>query len=510
MQESAQPRSGHIEVPGKRNRPSWLPRSVRARSAFAAALACALLLSAGALIMRQRLYDERLRATAAVAREQVDTLLNATVSQSIAGSWGAPYEIVAADGVLLASSPELKPYETHGRAFLSGPGYGGSTPLYTERRFHFPSSTAMAARTLSRRTLTTVDGTVPAARLRGQVNGRELPANARARVYVLIMPDDAEQAVAALDQQLVPAVPAATALVAVVAWLATRRALRPVEAIRARTASVTATDPRERVDVPDTGDEVQALALTINAMLQRLEDAASAQRQFVADAAHELRSPLATLLAGLDVAVAYPDRAEWPVVVSAARRQARRLSDLAEDLLLLARLDAGAPSPKVILVNVAALAGRLRDEYAERRADGPTIDLYVEALGTTSVLGTPSHVERIVRNLLDNAVRHAAHRVLLTVASDPVTPPRIVLTVRDDGPGVPAADQERIFERFTRLDEARARPTGGTGLGLAIARDLATRIGGDLSLAAQPHGSGACFVLTLPAVSTLDNSCPSQ
>ncbi|MGW1755864.1 sensor histidine kinase [Streptomyces mirabilis] len=478
-----------------------LPRSVRARSALAAAFAAAVLFTSGALLMRHQLYDERLRATSSVAQQQVDTLLSATAYASIGGPWGAaPYEIVADDGMLLASSPELAPYEKDGRAFLPGPGRGGSLPLYTRRRFTFPAVAEPVARSLSGRTLTTVDGTVPASYLPGETQGRGVAAGARVRVYVLIVPDDAERAVGDLDGELVVAVPVATALVAGVAWLATRRALRPVEAIRARTASVTATDPRERVEVPDTADEVAELALTINATLQRLEEAATAQRRFVADAAHELRSPLATLLAGLEVATAYPDRADWPAVVSAAGRQARRLSGLTEELLLLARLDAGAPPAPAERVDVAALAGRLAEEYAERAGGSPKVDLLVAAPdAATTVFAAPGDLERILRNLLDNALRHAVGRVLLTVARDSAAPGSVLCTVRDDGAGVAEADSERIFERFTRLDESRTRTDGGTGLGLAIARDLAARHGGLLVLAVQPKGSGACFVLRLPA-----------
>ncbi|MFE9883158.1 sensor histidine kinase [Streptomyces sp. NPDC005784] len=343
-------------------------------------------------------------------------------------------------------------------------------------------------------------GTVPASYLPGETQGRGVAAGARVRVYVLIIPDDAERAVGELDRELVVAVPLATALVAGVAWLATRRALRPVEAIRARTASVTATDPRERVEVPDTADEVAELALTINATLQRLEEAATVQRRFVADAAHELRSPLATLLAGLEVATAYPDRADWPAVVSAAGRQTRRLSGLTEELLLLARLDAGAPPAPAARVDLAALAGRLSEEYAEHAGGSPTVDLLVAAPdAATTVFAAPGDLERILRNLLDNALRHAVDRVLLTVARDSAAPGSVLCTVRDDGLGVAEADSERIFERFTRLDESRTRTDGGTGLGLVIARDLAARHGGLLMLAVQPKGSGACFVLRLPA-----------
>jgi len=197
----------------------------------------------------------------------------------------------------------------------------------------------------------------------------EIPggANARVEVYVFVTTGAAQAAVAALDRVLYPGIPAATLLVVAVAYVAARRSLRPVDQIRVRTAAVTATDPRERVAVPKTGDEIARLAATINTTLERLDAASRAQRRFVADAAHELRSPLASLLATLDVAEAYPERADWPETVAVGARQARRLQALADDLLLLARLDA-APGAR-------AAGGRGRARPGRRRAPRARISL---------------------------------------------------------------------------------------------------------------------------------------
>lgn len=164
------------------------------------------------------------------------------------------------------------------------------------------------------------------------------------RVHVVVLPHTTNAITDSVNSLLVRAGLVSLVLISAITYFTVRIALRPVEAIRVATASVTASDPRERVSVPATGHEITALATTINTTLQRLDDAAAQQRRFIADAAHELRSPLTTLLASLEVALAYPDRTDWPTAVTTAARQTRRLQALAEDLLLLARLDAHAPT----------------------------------------------------------------------------------------------------------------------------------------------------------------------
>ncbi|SFG70613.1 His Kinase A (phospho-acceptor) domain-containing protein [Streptomyces mirabilis] len=206
-------------------------------------------------------------------------------------------------------------------------------------------------------------------------------------------------------------------------------------------------------------------------------------------AAHELRSPLTTLLASLEVALAYPERTDWPAAATTAARQTRRLQALAEDLLLLNRLDARVPVVRPATVDLAALASRLTEQYPP--TDRP-LSLTCDSTGPALVHGNRNELERLLRNLVDNAVRHAADHILITVRNQDGW---IVTKVRDDGPGVPAGDAERIFERFTRLDDARSRDSGGTGLGLAIARDLARCHHGTLFTGRTP---GACFLLRLP------------
>ncbi|MGW0910160.1 sensor histidine kinase [Streptomyces sp. NPDC002784] len=275
--------------------------------------------------------------------------------------------------------------------------------------------------------------------------------------------------------------PALLAVVGSVTWLVTRRALRPVEDIRREMAEITASeDLSRRVPEPGTHDEVARLARTTNETLSALETSVERQRRFVADASHELRSPIASLRTQLEVAAAHPEFLD----LDGAVEDTVRLQQLAADLLLLARLDAGE-RPADARVDLAALAG----EEAEGRA-GVT----VVAHGPVEVTGSRGQLGRVLANLLNNAGRHARSAVTVTVRREGE---RAVLQVADDGDGVAEADRERIFERFVRLDEARSRDDGGAGLGLAIARDVAERHGGTLTVGDAPAG-GALFELRLP------------
>ncbi|MFJ1874624.1 sensor histidine kinase [Streptomyces chartreusis] len=269
-------------------------------------------------------------------------------------------------------------------------------------------------------------------------------------------------------------------VVAGVTWLVTRRALRPVEGIRGEMAAITASeDLARRVPVPGTHDEVARLALTTNETLAALQTSVERQRRFVADASHELRSPIASLRTQLEVGVAHPELLD----LDGAVEDTVRLQGLAADLLLLARLDAGE-RPGDARFDLGALAR----EQAEGRAE-----VTVEAR-SAQVAGSRGQVGRVLTNLLDNAARHARSAVTLTVRREGEW---VVAAVADDGAGVAEADRERIFERFVRLDEARSRDDGGAGLGLAIARDVAVRHGGTLTVGRAPAG-GALFELRLP------------
>ncbi|RII15728.1 Signal transduction histidine-protein kinase ArlS [Streptomyces sp. YIM 130001] len=284
-------------------------------------------------------------------------------------------------------------------------------------------------------------------------------------------------------------VPVLLVVVATVTWLVTRRALRPVEGIRREMATITASeDLSRRVPQPDTYDEVAALARTTNETLGALEASVERQRRFVADASHELRSPIASLRTQLEVGAAHPELLD----VDGAVVDTVRLQQLAADLLLLARLDAGERPGEARI----ALPALVREELSQRTAD--RIDVRGEPAGESDgrleVTGSRGQLARVLGNLLDNAQRHARSRVTVTTRVDGGF---AVIGVADDGTGVPEDERERIFERFVRLDDARSRDDGGAGLGLAIARDVAERHGGRLTVGGSADG-GALFELWLP------------
>jgi len=250
------------------------------------------------------------------------------------------------------------------------------------------------------------------------------------------------------------------------------------------------------------------LAVTLNRMLDRLADAGARQRGFVADAAHELRSPLTSLRAGLEVAAVHPRQPAEAALADELLPEVVRLGRLVDDLLVLARLDEGIAghrsTPNDLLVLTRDVARSLEPVgasavgHSRLGGGGPAIVI----TGGGGAVADPEAQRRILRNLLENAQRHARSRVEITVA-----PGRV--TVADDGAGVPAVDRERIFARFTRLDDARTRASGGSGLGLAIARELARAAGGDLTVQSAP-GGGAAFTVRLDAASSRPADMPSN
>ncbi|MFG2820984.1 ATP-binding protein [Kitasatospora sp. NPDC048365] len=272
------------------------------------------------------------------------------------------------------------------------------------------------------------------------------------------------------------------ATVGAVTWRATGRALRPVEAIRAEVAAIGDRDLDRRVPEPGSDDEIARLAHTMNAMLDRLEAAGVRQRRFIADASHELRSPLAVLRTQLEVAHTHPDPEVRATMVAGALQDTDRLQSLSADLLLLARLDSTGHDGPTEPVDLAELV-RTAIEGRGHQPHAVTLDL-TDGITTT---GNPMWLGRLLTNLLDNAQRHARQSVTVRLVGDRRTG-RAVLDVTDDGPGVPPAEREKVFERFTRLDDARSRDDGGTGLGLPIARDIAALHGGTLTIEDTPGG----------------------
>lgn len=302
--------------------------------------------------------------------------------------------------------------------------------------------------------------------------------------------DGVERSITALKGALLWALPGLVVLVGASAWFVVGRALRPVEAIRAEVEAISAGTLHRRVPEPGTGDEVERLARTMNAMLDRLHGASSRQRQFVADASHELRSPVAAIRTGLEVALGTSDP-DWPMVAVDALAEEARLERLVADLLLLAAVDE-RPSPDGDAVTDLSALTRAQ---AGRSRSLPVCVAGVEA--GCLVRGRSDRLERAVANLVDNGCRHAAATVRLSLRH--LGEGTVRLEVDDDGPGIPTADRERVFERFTRLETSRSRhPGGGAGLGLALTRAVVESLGGHVHAEGSPLG-GARLSVTLPS-----------
>jgi signal transduction histidine kinase len=306
--------------------------------------------------------------------------------------------------------------------------------------------------------------------------------------------DQVARSVDALRERLWIGLPALIALVAAVAWVLVGRALRPVDAMRAEVDEITGSTMHRRVPEPATGDEIGRLARTMNAMLGRLDASATQQRRFVSDASHELRSPVAAIRTSLEVARRRPDRADWPTVADTALAEEARLEALLDDLLLLAAHDENGSDPiRPKPVNLTALVTtearrprRVPVELVHWPADGEPLE----------IAALEDQIAHALSNLVDNAARYASSAVQITLSCFDDT---VRIRVDDDGPGIAPADRERVFERFTRLDDSRARAQGGSGLGLAVVRAIVSRHHGRIRIEDSPLG-GARFVVELPAL----------
>ena len=300
--------------------------------------------------------------------------------------------------------------------------------------------------------------------------------------------DDGLEVVAAARWLLATAIPILVGFVALGAWILTGRALAPVTRIRAEVEDIEAARLDRRLKVPDTGDEIAHLASTMNHMLDRLDASARAQRRFVSDASHELRSPLAVIHQHAEVARLHPESMSVAELAEVVLAEGGRLQDLVDALLLLARLEEGAqPVRQVVDLDDLALDEVHRTRPGDIRLDG-------SAIGPARVHGDPRLLSQVLRNLVENAVRHARSRVAVSLSGDA---DKVKLIVDDDGHGIAPRDRPNVFDRFVRLDEARARDEGGAGLGLSIIREIVDAHGGTVIVGDSPDG-GARFTVTLP------------
>ena len=430
-----------------------------------ATFALALLLAATFLVSRQRAAMTRDIET--TSRLRAEDIAASLTDGSLPSSVAVPFEdrsfvqILDASGDVAASSPNIQ-------------GEPAVTAFATSR-------SRTAARTVE--ALPVGDAPFRVVAVAGGTTNDPLT------VYVGSSLEPVDDAVENLTVALSLGAPGLLAIVLGLTWLAVGRALRPVEQIRSEVDSITERDLHRRVAQPPNGDEIGRLAATMNRMLGRLDDAAARKRRFVADASHELRSPLASMRSQLEVDLAHPDRADWQTTEEGLLEETLHMQRLVDDLLEVAHLDEHPSLPRHDLLDVDDLV------LTEVRRISTRGKVIVDARGVAAVqaIGDASAFGRAVRNLLDNAERHASRRVMVTVEG---AESMVRIVVADDGPGVADADRDRIFERFARADQSRTRDDGGRGLGLAIAREIVVAHGGTLTLAKTT--TGATFVIEIP------------
>jgi signal transduction histidine kinase len=276
-----------------------------------------------------------------------------------------------------------------------------------------------------------------------------------------------------------------------VTWIVTGRMLAPVGAIRREVDAISAAELHRRVPAVHGRDEVGRLAATMNRMLDRLQRAQESQRRFVSDASHELRSPVASIRQHAEVALTHPDRSSLDELAATVLAEDLRIQRLVDDLLLLARADEQdfeLPRAPVDLDDLV-----FSEAHRLRMATNLAID--TSAVSGGQVLGDETSLRRMVLNLGENAARYARQRIVLTLREEDG---QVVLTVADDGPGIPEADRDRVFDRFVRLTTARGRDDGGSGLGLAIVAEVTRLHGGTVRVTETPLG-GALVDVRLPS-----------
>lgn len=309
-------------------------------------------------------------------------------------------------------------------------------------------------------------------------------ADGRAVLHVGATFDTVLESTRTLVGALLVTIPIVAASLAALVWWLVGRTLDPVEAIRAEVADIGATDLHRRVPIPKNEDEISRLAETMNGMLERLDEAVGRQQRFVGDASHELRSPLARMRTELEVELSMGQNPQLESVLE----EVVELQTLIEDLLELAKTDANSTVSVKTPVD-------LDDVVFREVANLPSGVVDISKVSAAQVFGDRVQLGRAVRNLVENASRHAVERVVISLQE---TDGEAVLTVTDDGPGIPIEKHELVFERFGRIDAARNRADGGTGLGLAITKETIERHGGTITIDAN-HTGGARLVVRLPA-----------
>lgn len=448
----------------------WSRRSLRLRLTAAAALVITAALAGAAVVLVAWLRTNLISGLDQTAWQRAQAVAEIVNSGNLpaalpsAGDRDITAQVVDSKGTVRSSSPNL---EGNQRAFTFAPAPATSDEPHARSVHHLPHGE---------------NGTWRAVAIRAGT------PNTPMTVYAAVLTEDVDNSLAKLTRGLAIGVPLAVTVLTSVAWLLTGRALHPVEVLRAQTAEITVSDLSRRLDVPPSADALGRLATTLNDLLARLEASTHKQRQFIADASHELRSPLSSLHTQLEVAARHPESTDWRSLGPVLVEDSERLSRLVDDLVRLARLDA-RPQFRTRPVDLDEIV--FAEVRRARQRTHLTIDQH--AVSAARADGDVDALTRVVRNLLDNALRYATRRIDVSLG---VRDGTAQLVVSDDGPGIPGPDRQRVFDRFTRLDDARGRDTGGSGLGLSIVRDIITVHRGTVHV--EDNATGARFVVRLP------------
>lgn len=450
------------------DRPSPLGRwrallgGVRVRTTVTAVVAVGVALVVGAVAlvwtMRERLLDDAREVTALRAAEIAAALeAGDQPALAVAEADEQLVQIVGGGGVVLAASDNVD----------------GLPPV---------------ARLAPGRSVR-IDGVLDDDELLAVAAGADT-AEGELTVVVARSVDDVLESTQVVTRLLLFGGPMLLLLVGLVTWNVVGRALRPVETIRAEVDEITTADLHRRVPDPRGHDEIARLATTMNTMLARLEEGHLRQRRFVADASHELRSPLASIRQHAEVARAHPARSSLDALSATVLAESLRIQRLVDDLLLLARADERSLEVHRRAVDLDDLV------FEEARQLRESTDLRIDTghVSPGRVDGDGAALRRVVRNLAENAARHAHGTVAFSLQE---SDGHVELAVDDDGAGIPPVERERVLERFVRLDEGRAREAGGAGLGLAIVAELVAAHGGDVSVEDSSLG-GARIAVRLP------------
>lgn len=292
------------------------------------------------------------------------------------------------------------------------------------------------------------------------------------------------------------AIPAGVALSVLGGYGLARRALRPIDRMTRDAESIGSADDGRRIDAPALDDELGRLGRTLNTMLDGLRSSVDEQRRFTADASHELRTPLAIMQSEIDVAVRSPDTpAEAKVVLQSTREEVARMTRIVENLLALALSDEGRMQLDRSAVDVGALAKEIAHRF-EHTAKMRESRVLIEVATDVVARADRHRLDQLLSNLVDNAIKHSPRDGTVRVVVEREDG-SVRIDVADEGPGIPASDIERVFDRFYRVEQARARRDGGAGLGLAICRSIARAHGGEIG-AANLNGAGCVFTVRLP------------